>query len=65
VLAAIVAVASAYSSRLLPLRRGRRAGAAVVGALRAVHTGHVGDYVAWLLVGVAGIAALVGVPLAG
>jgi multicomponent Na+:H+ antiporter subunit D len=31
--------------------------------LRRVHTGHVGDYVAWLFAGVAALAALVGLPL--
>jgi multicomponent Na+:H+ antiporter subunit D len=34
-------------------------------ALRALHTGHVGDYVAWLFVGVAALGAFVGLPLAG
>lgn len=28
--------------------------------LQKLHSGHLGDYVAWLLVGVAGIAALAG-----
>jgi hypothetical protein len=28
-----------------------------------VHSGHVGDYVAWLLAGVVLLAALVGLPL--
>jgi multicomponent Na+:H+ antiporter subunit D len=31
--------------------------------LRRLHTGHVGDYVAWLFAGVAALAALVGLPL--
>jgi multicomponent Na+:H+ antiporter subunit D len=33
------------------------------GGLRALHSGHVGDYVAWLLVGVVVLGALVGIPL--
>ncbi|MEV8565510.1 complex I subunit 5 family protein [Streptomyces sp. NPDC051322] len=31
--------------------------------LHRLHSGHVGDYLAWLLFGVAGLAALVGLPL--
>jgi multicomponent Na+:H+ antiporter subunit D len=31
--------------------------------VRSVHSGHVGDYVAWLAAGVVGLAALVGFPL--
>jgi multicomponent Na+:H+ antiporter subunit D len=31
--------------------------------LRRLHSGHIGDYVAWLFVGVAAFTALVGVPL--
>ena len=34
-------------------------------ALRSLHTGHVGDYVAWLFVGVAALGAFVGLPLTG
>ena len=36
---------------------------AVLDGLRRLHSGHVGDYVAWLFLGVAGFAALLGVPL--
>jgi len=35
----------------------------VITGLHRVHSGHVGDYVAWLFVGVAAFTALVGVPL--
>jgi multicomponent Na+:H+ antiporter subunit D len=35
----------------------------VLTGLRRVHSGHVGDYVAWLFVGIAAFTALVGVPL--
>ena len=31
-----------------------------IGGLRALHSGHLGDYVAWLLVGIVAVAALVG-----
>jgi multicomponent Na+:H+ antiporter subunit D len=41
---------------LRPLQAGMR-------PVRALHTGHVGDYVAWLFAGVAALAALVGLPL--
>jgi multicomponent Na+:H+ antiporter subunit D len=32
--------------------------------LRGVHSGHIGDYVAWLMTGVAALAAMIGLPLA-
>jgi multicomponent Na+:H+ antiporter subunit D len=31
--------------------------------LQALHSGHIGDYITWLLVGVVGLAVLVGIPL--
>jgi multicomponent Na+:H+ antiporter subunit D len=34
----------------------------VLATLHAVHSGHIGDYVAWLAVGVAGLATLLGLP---
>jgi multicomponent Na+:H+ antiporter subunit D len=40
-----------------------RPAASAMAGLRRLHSGHVGDYVAWLAVGVAGIAALTGLPL--
>ncbi|HLI55206.1 MAG TPA: complex I subunit 5 family protein [Acidimicrobiales bacterium] len=43
----------------LPLARLRRRPLA---ALRAAHSGHVGDYVAWLLVGLAVLGGFVGLP---
>ncbi|HLI25280.1 MAG TPA: hypothetical protein VKU91_10010, partial [Acidimicrobiales bacterium] len=50
-----------------PLGRRARAlaggGRQVLKALRTLHSGHVGDYVAWMLTGMAGVAALVGLPL--
>jgi multicomponent Na+:H+ antiporter subunit D len=53
-----------YGGRLQVLRR---LGAGLdrgVDALRTVHSGHVGDYVAWLMVGVAALGAFIGLPLA-
>ena len=32
--------------------------------VRIVHSGHIGDYIAWLMTGVAAIAAMIGLPLA-
>lgn len=68
-LAVAVAAAGLYRHRLdarraatlplSPLSFGRR----VLQALRLVHSGHVGDYVAWLMTGAALMAALVGLPL--
>jgi multicomponent Na+:H+ antiporter subunit D len=40
-----------------------RPASATMTRLRRLHSGHVGDYVAWLVVGVAGVAALTGLPL--
>jgi hypothetical protein len=31
-------------------------------ALRKIHSGHIGDYVAWLMTGVVTLAAFVGLP---
>jgi len=39
------------------------AGRPLMHLLRRVHSGHVGDYVAWLFAGVAILAGLVGIPL--
>ena len=44
-------------------RAGIRPVSSLMRRLRQVHSGHVGDYVGWLLVGVAALAALVGLPL--
>jgi multicomponent Na+:H+ antiporter subunit D len=64
VLAVLVATVGWYAETigervrpaLAPLRRG-------FAGVRAVHSGHVGDYVAWLLVGVVVLGAIVGLPL--
>jgi multicomponent Na+:H+ antiporter subunit D len=31
--------------------------------LHGLHSGHIGDYIAWLMVGIVGLAALIGLPL--
>jgi multicomponent Na+:H+ antiporter subunit D len=64
VLSALLALGFAalglWPERLRGLARPMRT---AVKPLRALHTGHVGDYVAWLFAGVAALAALVGLPL--
>jgi multicomponent Na+:H+ antiporter subunit D len=52
-LALLIAVTAVYSDRLPRLlRRIVHAVRLPLGALRTAHSGHLGDYVAWLLVGV-------------
>ncbi|MBN9110847.1 MAG: NADH dehydrogenase [Pseudonocardia sp.] len=60
VLAALLAAVS-VSGRRVPTPR---AAASTARGLRALHSGHVGDYAAWLVVGVALLGALVGLPVA-
>ena len=57
--AAGVAAAGLYPPRTASFPSGRR----VLDRLRALHSGHVGDYVAWLLVGVAALLAMVALPV--
>jgi multicomponent Na+:H+ antiporter subunit D len=63
-LLAVGLAALALWGPLLPraLRTGARRLAPPVSVLRRVHSGHVGDYVAWLLVGTAAFGALLAVP---
>jgi multicomponent Na+:H+ antiporter subunit D len=64
VLAAGLAALALWAPRLPRLvRRYGSILAPVLVPVRRVHSGHVGDYVAWLFVGVTALAALVGVPL--
>jgi multicomponent Na+:H+ antiporter subunit D len=59
-----VAFGSLYARRApAALRRAARPARPVAAALRRVHSGHIGDYVAWLLFGLAALTALVGLPL--
>jgi multicomponent Na+:H+ antiporter subunit D len=67
-LALVFAAWGLWPDRLRPmvrpvLRPVLRPSEAAMSRLRSVHTGHVGDYVAWLFAGVAALAALVGLPL--
>ncbi len=59
-LAVGIAAAACYGPRLPALLALQRRPMRI---LRAVHSGRVGDYVAWLMVGVAVLAGLVGLPL--
>jgi multicomponent Na+:H+ antiporter subunit D len=58
-LAVLVAAAGLWSRRL----RWVRTGAPLMRRLQRVHTGHIGDYVAWMFAGMAVVVALVGLPL--
>jgi multicomponent Na+:H+ antiporter subunit D len=66
-LSALLAIAFAAAALWLPAPRHRPTAAAgavlaaVAGAVRRAHSGHVGDYVAWLVTGVALLGALLGV----
>lgn len=63
-LAAAVAGVGLYSRRVPGFpRRALRPVQPVIGALHQVHSGHIGDYVAWLFVGLAAFTALLGLPL--
>ena len=65
ILAVAVAGVGLYGGRLSE-RAGSfgKATARVFEGLRSVHSGHIGDYVAWLMTGVAAFAAIIGLPLA-
>jgi multicomponent Na+:H+ antiporter subunit D len=58
------AAAALWAPRLPELvRAAGRPLAVVLDGLRRVHSGHIGDYVAWLFLGTTAVAALVGLPL--
>ncbi|HZU72903.1 MAG TPA: proton-conducting transporter membrane subunit [Acidimicrobiales bacterium] len=63
-LAVVLALGAIYLSRLPDAVRawGRRLQPGYR-VLRRLHSGHIGDYVAWFMAGLAGVAALVGFPL--
>jgi multicomponent Na+:H+ antiporter subunit D len=63
-LAVAIAAAGLYWRRYASVRAAGAAGATLMRPLRAVHSGVVGDYVAWLVVGVVGFAVVIGLPLA-
>ncbi|WP_310962642.1 complex I subunit 5 family protein [Nocardioides terrisoli] len=59
-LAVAIAVLGLHLERFRRVARPLHVG---LNALRRLHTGHVGDYVAWVFVGIACLGALVGLPL--
>jgi multicomponent Na+:H+ antiporter subunit D len=60
-LAGGLAIAAATIFTESPALRGaRRAGLGLMRPLRAVHSGHIGDYVAWLVLGAAGLGGAFG-----
>jgi multicomponent Na+:H+ antiporter subunit D len=63
-LAAGIAALALWAPRLPQALRGAaRRFDPVLHGLREVHSGRIGDYVAWLFLGTAALAALVGAPL--
>jgi multicomponent Na+:H+ antiporter subunit D len=64
VLAVAFALLAIYRQRLpRALRLAARPGVPVMRVLHHLHSGHVGDDIAWLLAGAAGLAAVIGLPL--
>jgi len=63
-LAVCFALLGIYARRLpAAVQAAGRPGVPVMRGLHRLHSGHIGDYIAWLLTGVAGLAALIGLPL--
>jgi multicomponent Na+:H+ antiporter subunit D len=63
-LAVVLAVLALYGPRLPRVLRGTAEFIArPIQFVRQAHSGHIGDYVAWMLFGLAALGALVGVPL--
>ena len=62
-LAVAVAAAALYARRLRLLDRVTVGLDRATDGLRALHSGHVGDYVAWMMAGMAVLGAFVGLPL--
>jgi multicomponent Na+:H+ antiporter subunit D len=64
VLSFAIAFAGLYPQRFpTAVRRGAGMFGVPLRVVRRAHSGHIGDYVAWLLVGLALLGALVGVPV--
>ena len=60
---AVGVAATALWGRRIPVHDlAVRAGRPALTALRRLHSGHLGDYVAWLMTGMVALAALVGLP---
>jgi multicomponent Na+:H+ antiporter subunit D len=64
VLALGVAASALWGRRIWErLPAAPRAGSALFGVLHRLHSGHIGDYVAWMMAGGALLAGLIGLPL--
>lgn len=63
VVAAGVAAAGLHRWPAVARRTAEAVTAPALGALRAAHSGHIGDYLAWMFAALAAFAAAVGVPL--
>ncbi len=61
--ACLVALAGLYGGRLVARLPSLRALASPIDMLHRVHSGHVGDYVAFMMLGIGTLAAFVGLPL--
>jgi multicomponent Na+:H+ antiporter subunit D len=61
--ACLVALAGLYGGRLVARLPSIRALGSPVDVLHRLHSGHVGDYVAFMMLGIGALAAFVGVPL--
>ncbi|HEV7208100.1 MAG TPA: complex I subunit 5 family protein [Mycobacteriales bacterium] len=62
-LALAIAAVALYPPKLRVGERTTRVARAPIIALHRIHSGHVGDYVAWMFVGIAALSALVALPL--
>ena len=62
-LACCVAVAGLYGGRLAERVPSLRATCGPMNLLHRLHSGHVGDYVAWMMMGLAILAGFIGFPL--
>jgi multicomponent Na+:H+ antiporter subunit D len=62
-LAVAVAAAGIWSRRIRDAIPGVGWAARPLALLRALHSGHVGDYVAWLMLGVAALGGFIGLPV--
>jgi multicomponent Na+:H+ antiporter subunit D len=61
--ACLVALAGLYGGRLVSRLPSLRTLGSPIDVLHRVHSGHVGDYVAFMMLGIGALAAFVGLPL--
>jgi multicomponent Na+:H+ antiporter subunit D len=64
--AAVALALGAIYAHLIPAQRlGQVTARPAIQALRRVHSGHIGDYVAWMMTGMAILGAFIGLPMLG